>query len=403
MDIIHYYGQTRKEAVDKAISEHGKDIYVLNETPKNLTNGLIGISIIPAEETIDDLEFESENSNEDLVETPITTLRKLALNFENKYAGKLENSKKVNAKKIDQSSNHFKYSTTGKEKLNLSHIEMRLNSIESLIDQLNNSKKIEYYNHPIFLQLINSGIPTTTISDWFLRIINTGIDPFHKPETFNEQISKYLANIVGNNLGQPLEPHTVYFGDTLSNKRSIIIELIDYIRSKNSAQTIGVIIIDPEKKYQKRLELDFYCTKYSIPCIEINDSITLHDVCNKWQQFDYLLFDTPDIIQDDIHSSNTFETIIELINSLENPLEKIWVQNSATCHNSINIKWVNEQIRANQIIFSHFDQVQKLGSLLSYLDDLKASCKMLHTENSKEEKLKLFEPKWFIGKLLDQV
>jgi len=171
MDIIHYYGQTRKEAVDKAISEHGKDIYVLNETPKNLTNGLIGISIIPAEETIDDQEFESENSNEDLVETPITTLRKLALNFENKYADKLESSKKVNANKIDQSSNRFKYSTTGKEQLSLSHIEMRLNSIESLIDQLNNSKNIEYYNHPIFLQLINSGIPTNTISDWFLKII----------------------------------------------------------------------------------------------------------------------------------------------------------------------------------------------------------------------------------------
>ena len=68
---------------------------------------------------------------------------------------------------------------------------MRLNSIESLIDQLNNSKKIEYYNHPIFLQLINSGIPTNTISDWFLRIINTGIDPFHKPERFNEQISAF--------------------------------------------------------------------------------------------------------------------------------------------------------------------------------------------------------------------
>jgi len=403
MDIIHYYGQTRKEAVDKAISEHGKDIYVLNETPNNLTNGLIGISIIPAEETIDDQELESEDSNEDLVETPISTLRKLALNFENKYAGKLENSKKVNANKIDQSSNRFKYSTTGKEQLNLSHIEMRLNSIESLIDQLNNSKKIEYYNHPIFLQLINSGIPTNIISEWFLRIINTGIDPFHKPEKFNQQISKYLAQIVGNNVGQPLESHTVYFGDTLSNKRSIIIELIDYIRSKNSAQTIGVITINPEKKYLKRLELDFYCTKYSIPCIEINDSITLQDVCNKWQNFDYLLFDTPDIVQDDVHSSSTFETIIEWINNLDNPPEKIWVQNSATCHNTIKIKWVNEQIRANQIIFSHFDQVQKLGSLLSYLDDFKASCKMLHTYNSKEEKIKLFEPKWFIGKLLDQV
>ena len=60
-----------------------------------------------------------------------------------------------------------------------------------------------------------------------------------------------MANIVGNNLGQPLEPHTVYFGDTLSNKRSIIIELIDYIRSKNSAQTIGVITINPEKISEK--------------------------------------------------------------------------------------------------------------------------------------------------------
>ena len=109
---------------------------------------------------------------------------------------------------------------------------------------------------------------------------------------------------------------------------------------------------------------------------------------------DYLLFDTPDIIQDDTHSSSTFETIIELINSLENPLEKICVQNSATCHNSINIKWVNEQIRANQIIFSHFDQVQKLGSLLSYLDDLKASCKMLHTDTIMVENLNIIYQIW---------
>ena len=50
MDIIHYYGQTRKEAVSKAISEYGKDIYILNEAPKNLANGFVGVSIIPNED-----------------------------------------------------------------------------------------------------------------------------------------------------------------------------------------------------------------------------------------------------------------------------------------------------------------------------------------------------------------
>ena len=403
MDIIHYYGQTRKEAVNKAISEHGKNIYVLNVTPKNLSNGLVGISIIPGEETIEDPEIESQNTNEHKVETPISTLRKIALNFEDKYADKLELSKKVNANKIDLSTNHFKYSTTGKEPLSLFHIERRLDSIESSIEQFNNSKRIEYYNHPIFLQLINSGIPTNTVSEWFLRIINNGTDPFQNPEKFNEQISKYLANIVGNNSGQPIESHTVYFGDVLSNKRTIIIELIESIRKKNSALTIGVIIINPEKKYQKGLVLDFYSTKYSIPCVEINDFISLQHVCREWQHFDYLLFDTPDIFQNDYNLLNTFETIIEWINNLENPLEKIWVQNSATCNNAIDIKWVNEKIRATQIIFSHFCQIYKLGELLSYMDDIKAICKMLHTENSEVDKLKLFEPKWFIGKLLDQV
>ena len=58
----------------------------------------------------------------------------------------------------------------------------------------------------------------------------------------------------------------------------------------------------------------------------------------------------------------------------------------------------NEQFVQIKLSSHILTKYKKLGSLLSYLDDLKASCKMLHTDNVSNEKIKLFEPKWFIGK-----
>ena len=100
----------------------------------------------------------------------------------------------------------------------------------------------------------------------------------------------------------------------------------------------------------------------------------------------------------------TCDTIQNWLIKLDDVIENIWVQNSAICNDDQSrVEWINEHIRATQIAFSHFDQVDRLGSLLSFLNGLNANCKLLHIDNVSNEKIKLFEPKWFIGKLLGQL
>lgn len=197
MDIIHYYGQTRKEAVNKAISEYGKDIYILNEAPKNLANGFVGVSIIPNEEALDDAYPEIDKTNTTDSKSSLSTLRKLALNYEVEYSNRSKRPNRSLKRDNVQASSNFQFAETGDEQINEQNIIGRLESIENALKRLNHSKNLNFYNHPIFLQLLKAGITVNNVSEWFLRIMNTGIDPFENPEKFNEQISNYIAHIVG--------------------------------------------------------------------------------------------------------------------------------------------------------------------------------------------------------------
>ena len=118
MDIIHYYGQTRKEAVEKAISEYGKDIYILNEAPKNLANGFVGVSIIPNEDTLDDAYQEIDKTNTTDSKSSLSTLRKLALNYEFEYSNRQKRPNRRSKSDIEQASSNFQFAETGDEQIN---------------------------------------------------------------------------------------------------------------------------------------------------------------------------------------------------------------------------------------------------------------------------------------------
>jgi|TARA_E500000075_G_C6993441_1_gene324904 hypothetical protein len=404
MDIIHYYGQTRKEAVNKAISEYGKDIYILNEAPKNLANGFVGVSIIPNEEALDDAYPEIDKTNTTDSKSSLSTLRKLALNYEVEYSNRSKRPNRSLKRDNVQASSNFQFAETGDEQINEQNIIGRLESIENALKRLNHSKNLNFYNHPIFLQLLKAGITVNNVSEWFLRIMNTGIDPFENPEKFNEQISNYIAHIVGRDSAEFIRSRSIYFGGTTCNKRALISDLIQSIKIKSPTSTIGVIILDPDQNYQRGMELEYYCNKYSIQSAIINTFDVFQESLQSWHHFDYILIDTPDIYANNGNTELTCDTIQNWLIKLDDVVENIWVQNSAICNdNKSRVEWINEHIRATQIAFSHFDQIDRLGSLLSFLNGLNANCKLLHIDNVLNEKIKLFEPKWFIGKLLGQL
>ena len=56
-----------------------KDIYILNEAPKNLANGSVGVSIIPNEDTLDDTYTEIDKTSTTDSKSSLSKLRKLAL------------------------------------------------------------------------------------------------------------------------------------------------------------------------------------------------------------------------------------------------------------------------------------------------------------------------------------
>ena len=136
----------------------------------------------------------------------------------------------------------------------------------------------------------------------------------------------------------------------------------------------------------------------------INTFEVFQESLHSWRHFDYILIDTPDIYAHNGNTELTCDTIQNWLIKLDDVVENIWVQNSAICNDDKSrVEWINEHIRATQIAFSHFDQIDRLGSLLSFLNRLNANCKLLHIDNVSNEKIKLFEPKWFIGKLLGQL
>jgi hypothetical protein len=404
MDIIHYYGQTRKEAVSKAISEYGKDIYILNEAPKNLANGSVGVSIIPNEDALDDTYTKIEKTSTTDSKSSLSKLRKLALNYEVEYSNRSKQSNRRLKNDHEQTPLNFQFSETDNEQINEHNIIGRLEAIETTLKRLNHSKNLDFYNHPIFLQLVNAGITVNNVSEWFLQVMNAGIDPFENPEKFNEYISNYIAHIVGRDSAEFIKSRSIYFGDTTSNKRALISDLIESIKIESPTSTIGVIILDPDQNYQRGMELEFYCNKYSIQSAIINTFEVFQESLQSLRHFDYILIDTPDIYANNGNTELTCDTIQNWLLKLDDVVENIWVQNSAICNdNQGRVEWINEHIRATQIAFSHFDQIDKLGSLLSFLNGLNSNCKLLHMDNVSNEKIKLFEPKWFIGKLLGQL
>ena len=70
------------------------------------------------------------------------------------------------------------YVTKSDNKDIMKSVMERFDKLEVLLDSSFISANLDYACHPVFQQLVQTGINTSTVSGWFSNIIKNGVDPF---------------------------------------------------------------------------------------------------------------------------------------------------------------------------------------------------------------------------------
>jgi len=376
MILKHYYAETRDEAIESAQLEYGERLVVLEtETPKR-SDGQIGITIMVEPEAAPEKKSSA-----------LGNLRKIALGMDAKVQTKLQ-AKSTSAITKDYSS------TT----------DSRLEALEYLFKASLANYELEYANHPIFKQLVASGIPTKTVMQWFLKVSDDMDTVTHQDSALVKKISQLIVQAVGISSDSLHGKRNIYFGSSSAGKTSLIMSIVDQIDSTIPVEEIGICSLYPKtnKGYNYSI-LPQYAHNKGIDFALIQHESELEIFSETWAQKSYLFLDTPSIQLSDAESEAIYGEIIQWIKHIPN-LQRHWVQNAQLCAlPSIPTHWISHHVNPDFLCFTHMDLDIHWGPILVFMKNLPTNTRLLKVKKTGKEALITFNPRWFVGKLLNQV
>jgi hypothetical protein len=376
MILKHYYGNTRDEAIELAQQEFGERLVVLQtETPKR-SDGQVGISVM----------VEPEPAPKK-PSSALGNLRKIALGMDANVQTKLR-PKPTNETKRDTST------TT----------DSRLEALEYLFKASLANYELEYANHPIFKQLVASGIPTKTVMQWFLKVSDDLDSVTSSDSVLLKRISQLIVQAVGTTSDSLCGKKNIYFGGSSAGKTSLIMSLIDQLDPSIPVDEIGICSLSPKRMHGYNYSiLPQYAHDKGIDFALIEHDSELEIFSKSWSEKNYLFIDTPSIQLSDSESEGVYGEIIEWIKHVPE-LQKHWVQNAQQCSiPSTPTHWISQHLNPDYLCFTHMDLDIQWGPILVFMKNLPTNTRLLKVKKTGEEALHTFNPRWFVGKLLNQV
>jgi flagellar biosynthesis GTPase FlhF len=277
-------------------------------------------------------------------------------------------------------------------------LHKRFDKLEALLDSALISTNLEYASHPVFQQLVKTGISTSVVAKWFSQIIEQGVDPFIQPEQFANQ----LGLILKNTLSQPVEndpkKYLMFVGAAGSGKSTLIMKLITNSRFFQTDHTAVISVIPKESSYYTILEP--FCSDQDIPFYKVSSGREVTGLQQKLEQYDHVLIDTPSIHLQQKNSFRQFWEIRQILASLT-PMEIHYVVNASHGqHYFEDASSSHHPLQPDYLAISNLDQVSKWGGIIPFLQEMNCGTRYISSGPSIPESVDTFKAENFAKRVL---
>lgn len=281
-------------------------------------------------------------------------------------------------------------------------LHKRFDKLEALLDSNLISANLDYACHPVFQQLVQTGINTSTVSGWFSSIIETGIDPFEHNELFVAKLAGILRDSLGKTPTKEPSRFMLFAGPSGSGKTSLIMKLClhpDFMLNKK----VAVVTVHPQQKpgdaYYSILEA--FCTDQKISHFTVKKGLDVNDYIEEWKEFDHVLIDTPSLSIEQEDSFREYWKIRQLLTPLA-PLEVHFVVNAARSKFYFaNSTAKNHPMQPDYISITHLDEVSEWGPIIPFMKEMDCAARYISTGTDLPASLSEFNPQWFAQKVLE--
>lgn len=280
-------------------------------------------------------------------------------------------------------------------------LHKRFDKLEALLDSALISSNIDYVAHPAFQQLIQSGISSGVVSAWFGDIIKAGIDPYEQSAVFMQKLAGLIREALGKAPETEGKKYQLFVGPSGAGKTRLIMRLSqhpEFMLHKKVA--VATVLPDSPKKDCYYTILDSFCEDNTIPYWRIENSQNISELHQKWQDFDYVLLDSPSISLYKEEGFRNFWKVRQKLVALT-PLEVHYVVNtSMNDYYFRHTSAAHHPLQPDFLALTHLDEISQWGSILPFLKQMDCLTKYMSTGSSGPDSLDTFDPRWFAKKLL---
>ena len=281
-------------------------------------------------------------------------------------------------------------------------LHKRFDKLEALLDSSLMSVNLDYASHPVFQQLVQTGVNTTTVSGWFSQIIKNGIDPFRHGELFMAKLSTILRDSIAKSPTKDPSKFLMFAGPSGSGKTTLIMKLClhpDFMLNKN----VAVVTIHPQHHSENTYYsiLKAFCKDENIFYFEVKNGLDVNNYIEEWKEFDHVLIDTPSLSTKQEDSFREYWKIRQLLTPVA-PLEVHFVVNAARSKFYFGNKTAkNHPMQPDYISITHLDEVAQWGPLIPFMKKMNCAARYISSGNALPTSLNEFSPQWFAKKVLE--
>lgn len=282
-------------------------------------------------------------------------------------------------------------------------LHKRFDKLEALLDSSLISANLDYASHPVFQQLVQTGISTSVIAGWFSRIIEKGVDPYDHPESFINKLGQLIKKAVGEGAKTEPQKYMLFVGPSGSGKTNLIMKLSEHPELMEEKKVAVVSVHPPEKETTPYYTiLKPFCEDLDIPYYEIKSPRDVNDLLEEWEAFDHVLIDTPSINIEQEHSFRKFWKIRQMLTPLT-PIEIHYVANASLNRFYFrNSTASHHPLQPDYVAITHLDEVSQWGPVIPFLQEIGCSARYISKGEAQPANLDEFDPRWFVQKILEE-
>jgi len=281
------------------------------------------------------------------------------------------------------------------EKLN-----QRIGHLEALLSRHILSTNLDYVTHPAFQQLLDAGIPATSISHWFREILTEGIDPRHDSRLFVRRLARILKRQFPNGVDSnyPGKQFSTFYGTSGAGKTTLIMKLASRVKKSNCNKIAFITLYKEGEESYTTLQL--YADHHDIDHYHIELNEKLESRLNQFEKYEQVFIDTPALsLQTDkiINEASAVHNVMKQLPEFESHL----VINASVHDAFFEEEYLsNYPLKPDFLAVTHLDAVPAWGHLLTLFNTIESTPHFLTNGPQVQSNIKIYSPEWFANQIL---